>query len=217
MAEMIKTYLLNNPDVLVPMDREAFYAEQIKRHENGEKPNRAVEIVNIFLFNEIGELFVQKRSMEKRHNPGLLDKSIGGHVSYGDQADYTVTVETVQELQVPSIVLRSDGDFLKTYQLLRDYLNTLAIVKHVSTADHTLIKRLDGKDIPILNRVHLYAGLYGGRVKTIDREAKGVLQYTLDDLEREMTSMPQMFTDDLSYYMEHFGDVFRAFVKQFVD
>ena len=216
MGEMVKTYMLDNPEVMIPMDRAEFYDEQVKAYKETGKPTRAVDIVNVFLFNELGELFVQKRSMEKNHNPGLLDKSIGGHVNEGDEPDYTVMVETVQELQVPSFVLRTDIDFQKTHGLLEEYLSTVAVVQHIDTEFYPMKKMLGGEEVVISNRTHIYAGVYGGRVKTVDREAKGILQYTLKDLRAEMKKYPDIFTYDLRFYEETYRSQLEQFVKSFL-
>lgn len=117
MNEIITTYLLSNPNNSYPMERDKFYSEQIEIYKKTNKPTLAVAIVNAFIFNSNGKLFVQKRSDQKNHNPGLLDKSIGGHIQFGDSSNYTMMVETVQELQVPSIILQNQTDFLKTYNL----------------------------------------------------------------------------------------------------
>ena len=160
MSETITTYKIDNPEVAIPMDRDEFYREQVQLFEKGEKPNKAVSIVNIFIFDSSGELFVQKRSDNKAHNAGLLDKAIGGHITFGDQSDYTVMVETIQELQVPSIVQRTDGDFIKTYNLLHDHLNTIAVVKHVDSRIYEMKKDIKGTQVPILNKVNLYFDIY---------------------------------------------------------
>ncbi len=103
MSDLITTYNLDDrPDIVWPMDRKEFYRGQVEAFKKFGKPTKAIAVVSIFLFNEHGELLVQKRSNEKAHNPGLLDKSIGGHIQIGDSPQYTVMVETVQELQVPS-------------------------------------------------------------------------------------------------------------------
>ena len=88
-------------------------------------------------------------------------------------------METIQELQVPSITLRTAEDFSKTYTLLKDYLTTVAVIRHINTQIIELQKDIKGRIIPILNKVHLYFGIYDGAVKTVDREAKGVLLYSL--------------------------------------
>ena len=213
MSEMIKTYMLDEPYVLVPMERKKFYAEQTKVVKKTGVPTRATEIVQIFLFNEDGELFVQKRSKDKDHNPGLLDKSIGGHVLVGDTADYTAMVETVQELQVPSVVLQSDDDFYQTHQLLKGYLDTIAIVRHERTDIITLDRVIKGETYQIAHKADIYFGVYGGRTKAVDGEAKGTLQYSLDDLEEDIASSPKLFTEDLKYYLEHYRSQMDVFVK----
>jgi hypothetical protein len=42
-------------------------------------------------------------------------------------------VESVQELKVPSIVLRNHTDFIKTYKLLNSYLSSISVVEHMKT------------------------------------------------------------------------------------
>lgn len=213
MAEKVQTYLLDDPETLIPMDRAAFYDEQLALST----PTRAVEVANILLFNEHGELFLQKRSRSKRHNAGKIDKSIGGHMTYGDTADYTVMVETIQELQVPSIVLRNQADFTKSFDLLHDYLDTIALIRHIDTTIHIFQKSFMGTDHPIANKIHLYLGIYGGRVKTVDREAQGILTYELGQLEEEMTVYPRLFTDDLAVYLNEYRQEivdFQAMITQ---
>ncbi len=195
--ETIKTYLLNDPETALPMEREAFYKEQIEAFTKTGKPTRACDIVDIFIFNTHGELIVQKRSYDKAHNAGLLDKSIGGHVRFEDSADYTVMVETVQELQTPSIVLKNRKDFQKTLTLLGDYLTTISILRHSHSKIYFLDKIIHDKKIVIANKVHAFFGIYDGSIRPVDREAKGILYYTLDELAAELRQFPDTFTHDM--------------------
>lgn len=160
-SEKLTVCDLAHPDLSFPMDRATFYAEQSVL----EKPTKAVAIVDIFLFDMEGELFVQKRSSTKNHNPGLFDKSVGGHIQFGDDSNYTSMVETVQELQVPSIALYSDADFQKTLSLLQSYLDTVAVIKHVKTFTDVFEKVIDGQVRHIANQKHLFFGVYNGSVK----------------------------------------------------
>jgi hypothetical protein len=133
MSELVNVLSLDEPNISIPMDRVSFYREQTEIFKKTGKPTKAVELVNIFLFNEAGQLIVQKRSSMKNHNPNLMDKSVGGHIVHGDSPRFTVMIEAIQELQVPSIVLNNDEDFTKTYILLKNYTATTAIVKHFAT------------------------------------------------------------------------------------
>lgn len=195
-----------------PYDRKQFYDEQITHFQQGTTSSQCIHIVNVLLVNGSWELIIQKRSHDKRHNPGLLDKSIGGHIQRWDTVDYSVMVESVQELQVPSIVIKADDDFAKRFSLLKEYLNTIALIKHIDSAKFTLYKQMQEGVIPVGNFVHIFFGVYDGAVKNVDSEAKWVLFYTLDDLLAEMQSVPQIFTDDLHKFIPKYEKELRDFI-----
>ncbi|MBN1162932.1 hypothetical protein JXA34_04285 [Patescibacteria group bacterium] len=88
MGEIIITRKIQNPEIITPVDRAAFYEKEIQRAKEGKEPEISVDVVNILLFNEHREMFVQKRSKDKYHNPNLLDKSLGGHIEYGDMEKF---------------------------------------------------------------------------------------------------------------------------------
>jgi isopentenyldiphosphate isomerase len=212
MDEIVNTYLLSDPETLVPMSRKEFYAEQIQVFKDAGKPSRAVEVINILIFNQHKEVLLQKRSYDKAHNPGLIDKSIGGHIRHGDSPDYTVMVETLQELQTPSIVLKDKEDFHKTLGLLKSYSETIAIIQRITTRIFSLAKLVEDETITIANKSHIYFGFYNGRIRPVDREAKGVLYYSLDELRAEMAKLPNAFTQDLHVFMKEFSNEISEFL-----
>jgi isopentenyldiphosphate isomerase len=57
----------------------------------------AVGAVNVLLTNARGEVLLQRRPADKE-NGGLWDKSVGGHVSAGEDFDQTAVRETGEEL-----------------------------------------------------------------------------------------------------------------------
>lgn len=215
MSEKITTYQLREPEIPISMDRDEFYREQTEAFRTTGKPTRACEIADVILFNSRKEMIVQKRAPNKNHNPYLIDKAIGGHVTFGDNPFFTVMVETVQELRVPSIVLRTNDDFRKTYELLKNYLDSIAILKHVDQKILFLDKIIKGEKITIANKVHLFLGIYGGAMKPVDHEASGVLYYDLDFLKKEMAAVPDNFTHDLHYFLEHYEKEINEFLKNF--
>jgi len=213
MSEINTTYLLNDPNTEVPMDRGQFYAEQIKILEELGQPTRAIEVIHCLLFNPDKEIILQKRSHDKNHNPFLIDKAIGGHIRHGDSPIYTLMVETVQELRVPSIVLRNEADFCKTYKLLSSYLDSVAVVKEFTTDFFNLQRVINKKTYNIAHKVHLFLGVYGGSTRPVDKEASGVLYYDLDVLKEEMKAFPQNFTHDLHFYLEKYKQEIEEFLK----
>lgn len=56
--------------------------------------------VHILVFNDSGELFLQKRSMKKDLNKGLWDTSAAGHVDAGESYDSCAPRELQEELNV---------------------------------------------------------------------------------------------------------------------
>ena len=213
MSEIINAYPLDNPDKLFPIDRKEFYKNQIEEIEKNWTPSMAVEVVNVFLFNESWELILQKRSSSKSHNANLIDKSIWGHIVNWDNPDFTVMLESVQELQVPSIVLRNHNDFLKTFFLLKDYIRSTSVIEYLDTKIFHIPKIINWKKIIIPNKTHVYMWVYWWSVKNVDKEAKWVLFYDIDELKEEIEQFPDMFTNDLKYFINKYAINFNEFIK----
>ena len=190
-----------------------FIASKWKSPKEKENHQRAAGVIAVFLFNSHGEIFIQKRAYTKNHNPGLFDKSIGGHIQEGDTPDYTTMVETIQEMQTPSMVLKNRDDFLKTFNLLKDYLKTVSIIQYIKTESNVLSRVINQKKVNIANVSSLYFGVYDGRIRPVDREAKGVLWYSFNELIMEMDKMPEAFTQDLHFYVKKYEKEMRDFIS----
>ncbi|MDP1667330.1 MAG: NUDIX domain-containing protein [Methylobacter sp.] len=61
--------------------------------------------VHILVFNEQGQLFLQKRSMKKDLNGGLWDTSAAGHVDAGEDYDISAIREIEEELGITESAL----------------------------------------------------------------------------------------------------------------
>lgn len=57
-------------------------------------------VVHLHLFNEAGELYLQKRSMHKDIQPGKWDTAVGGHIDAGECPDEALLREAREELGV---------------------------------------------------------------------------------------------------------------------
>lgn len=197
-----------------PYSRKQYYDEAFSSSKEQEL---AVHVVAVFIVTSSGELLLQKRSAEKRHNARLIDKTLGGHVTYGDDPDYTVMVETVQELLTPSIVLKNDVDFAKTHNLLKGYLNNVALVKQDGVKEIILEKTSDGNVYNVKNVAHIYFGIYDGSTKPADKESAGMLYYKIADLDKELEAAPDQYTDDLKKLFSLYKDDLITFVRKYGD
>jgi isopentenyldiphosphate isomerase len=213
MSEQVSVCAVDSPLKCFPEDRSVFYAEQTAEFKKSGVPSKAVEVVYVILCNKSGELLIQKRSSTKNHNPNLLDKTIGGHVQFGDKPYYTVMIESVQELQTPSIVLNTKEEFNKTFQLLQNYLDTIAVIYYNNVDIISLPKIIKDEKIIIASKAHVFFGVYGGATKPVDREAKGVLLYSFEEVEKEIEQNKDSFTDDFVYLFT----TYKKEIKEFID
>lgn len=68
-------------------------------------------VVHLHLFNDKGELFLQKRAMTKDLLPSYWDTSVGGHISPGESVDEALKRETLEELGLKEFTYK----FIKKY------------------------------------------------------------------------------------------------------
>ena len=60
-------------------------------------------VVHLHVVNENGELYLQKRSIDKDIQPGRWDTSVGGHVDYGETIEDALKREAYGELGLKTV------------------------------------------------------------------------------------------------------------------
>ena len=103
--------------------------ESRKNCHNGSKILHPV--VHLQVFNSKGEIYLQKRSMNKDIQPGKWDTAVGGHVDYGESIFEALCREAREELGI-MITEKEDVKYLFSYifesEIEKEMVNTFSLI-----------------------------------------------------------------------------------------
>ena len=81
-------------------------------------------VVHLHVFNEKGELFLQKRSMNKDIEPGKWDTSVGGHQAPGETVREALQREAFEELGLKNFIPEFLGIYIWRSSREREFINS---------------------------------------------------------------------------------------------
>ena len=193
-------------------ERDAFYAKNRIEFEETGKITRQVRTVRLLLMNSQGRVYVQKRSLRKADNPGLYDKTIGGHVPAGFTYDLVVTKECAEELGFPAAVVSSE-DFEKAKAAVP--LGVIGIFHRIDyQAGFESIRVLkNGTRFvqPLMNA--FYVGYYDGAIRFADGESSGIEVFSPAELKADIATKPDKYTEDLKYMIKKYAKFLKPITK----
>ncbi|MDD5773220.1 MAG: NUDIX domain-containing protein [bacterium] len=89
-----------NKEILEIVNEKGETVRLLPRDEIHGNPVLIHKVVHCLVFNGEGDLFLQKRSMNKDVAPGKWDTSVGGHVTHGESLAEALRRETEKELGI---------------------------------------------------------------------------------------------------------------------
>lgn len=204
MSEKLEIYDLNSELIKID-DRDKFYTEIKEEFNKSGKITKKVKSIRLLLMNSAGRIYLQKRSKLKSENPGLYDKTVGGHVSAGDSFDMTVIKECAEELGFPAAVLAQE-EFERAIKVTD--LNIIGVFKKIEHLPDFESKRIISSGAEIIQPYmsSMYLGYYDGPIRFADGESSGIEVFSLDELQEEIKNNSEKFTEDIKFMVGRYKD-----------
>ncbi|EKD56801.1 MAG: NUDIX hydrolase [uncultured bacterium] len=205
--ELLEIYDLNDK-LIGTQKRDEFYKEIKEEFAKTGKISRKVKSIRLFLLNSQGRIYLQKRSRLKPENPGLYDKTVGGHVSADDSFDMTVIRECAEELGIPAAIVPYE-DFDKAIKSTD--LSIIGIFRKIDLNQNFMSTRISINQIKFFKPYisSIYLGYYDGSIKFKDGESTGIEVFSLDELKDELKTNPQKFTEDVKFLLNKYENLLK--------
>jgi len=91
-------------------------------------PSLIHRVAHVLVFNDAGELYLQKRSSTKDVQPGMWDTSVGGHVDSGESYERAAMREMHEELGIQGASMRFLHKYLHRNGYESEYVCTYRVL-----------------------------------------------------------------------------------------
>ena len=97
---------------------------------------------HLHIFNDAGELYLQKRSMTKDIQPGKWDTAVGGHIDYGETVEEALRREVREELGITAFTPQFITRYVFESAIEKELVNTFRTIYNGEIKPDT--EELDG-------------------------------------------------------------------------
>lgn len=205
MSEQLEIYNMKG-DLVAIQERKQYEREIETEYAASGNITRKVRAIRLLLMTSQGRVYLQKRSKSKKANPGLLDKTVGGHVGAGHSYSLTVVKECAEELGFPSTVLDT-SEFRKAVRVTD--LTIIGVIQLMEILDDFVSTRVlsDGKTFKQPYITGMYIGYYDGPIRFVDGESCGIESFSKEELLDEIAEHASLFTEDLRFMVNRYGNL----------
>ena len=99
-------------------------------------------VSHLHIFNDAGELYLQKRSMTKDIQPGKWDTAVGGHIDYGETVEEALRREVREELGITAFTPQFITRYVFESAIEKELVNTFRTIYNGEIKPDT--EELDG-------------------------------------------------------------------------
>lgn len=109
----VKNKNLSKEELLPHIDKEGKVLGVYPRSKFHQKGDQKLlhPVIHVHVFNSKGEIYLQKRPLDKLIQPGKWDTAVGGHISAGEDLQLALVRETKEEIGLENI----NFQFIKNY------------------------------------------------------------------------------------------------------
>ena len=114
-------------ELLDLVDEENRVVGRVPRRKVHGNPSLHHRAVHVFVRNTTGDLFLQKRSEDKKIQPGKWDTSVGGHVEAGESYEEAARKEAAEELGITpgdSLSMRFSHEYIWESDVETEHVRT---------------------------------------------------------------------------------------------
>lgn len=106
----------NQEELFIVVDRDDNILEYRTRYDCHHDKSLTHRAIGVLIFNDKGELLLQKRSMHKDLNPGKYTISVGGHVTKGQTYEEAAMREMEEELGIQTPITFAKKFYVENFQ-----------------------------------------------------------------------------------------------------
>lgn len=99
-------------------------------------------VIHLHIFNDAGELYLQKRSMTKDIQPGKWDTAVGGHIDYEETVEEALRREVREELGITAFTPQFITRYVFESAIEKELVNTFRTIYNGEIKPDT--EELDG-------------------------------------------------------------------------
>ena len=87
-------------------------------------------VVHLHIIDRFGRIYLQKRSLTKDFLPGYWDTAVGGHITYGEQAEEALYREAAEELGIQAFNAIPIESYIYETDRERELIFVYAMIGH---------------------------------------------------------------------------------------
>ncbi|MDP2090169.1 MAG: NUDIX hydrolase [Candidatus Gracilibacteria bacterium] len=207
--EMIDVYDLEGNFVRI-QNRKEFNNEIKEDYQLTGEVKYTVRSVGALLLNSEEDFLLVQRG-NTFDSPGLIDKTIGGHVSSGESYDSTVVRELEEEIGVEGVVAKNSDEFK---ELLKT-LDTTKIAVLLLLDNKNILVNVEGdKQYKRSFDAGIYMGVYNGEINNFpDGSAKSSVNIPSNVLLEEIEKNKEKFTNSLPTLIKDYRDLILSKIR----